>query len=392
MGNSPSYAKIATVSWYREGGRAYGLKGYEEAAKRFDDLGTARREDGKRLLEGRTVVITGCNQGIGFHAAEQCARLGAHVHMLVRTVAKGEEAAAEIRKAAPDAQVDVHGLDVSDFDAVNAFGSGAPVIFKAPIDVLVNNAGCMPDQRTLTKQGHETIVATTIGGTGLLTHHLLPLMAPNGRVINVSSGGQYTVAPRVGDLDLPELSGKDYDGTLIYAYAKRWQVQLTKWMAEHVKEGGGHQYAGIGFYSMHPGWAKTAGVQNAMASFAEKQEKNGNPLRTAAQGADTITFLAAATEPMLRKAAQESAHHPWEDEAAAKEDGKDEKDAARARAATLPPPVASGTFWCDRAVVPYDMAYGGTAWNPEERHVLATAAARFCGRDEPFLAMPTRET
>jgi dehydrogenase/reductase SDR family protein 12 len=233
-----------------------------------------------------------------------------------------------------------HILDVSDFDAVRDFATkyvpAHVVTNDKRIDVLVNNAGCMPTERQETKQGHEAIVATALGGAVLLTHLLLPHMSESARVINVASGGQYTVGPRIGDLDLPSLTGKSYDGTLIYAYAE--SVSRTR--------------PGISFYSMHPGWADTAGVKHAMPSFREKRQKSGDTLRTPAQGADTITFLAAAAVELLAKGVSSE---------------------------QMGPPPGNGAFWFDRKVVPRDMPYSGTHWTQAQRAELADAAARHCG-------------
>jgi dehydrogenase/reductase SDR family protein 12 len=352
MGNHTSYAKFATLFWYREGCHSYGTKGYETACKTFSDLTQLHGAGGGRLLDGRVVLITGANQGIGYEAALQCAKLGGEVHLLCRDGEKGSKAADTIRAEVGGASVRSHILDVNDFDAVRDFATkyvpAHVVTNDKRIDVLVNNAGCMPTERQETKQGHEAIVATALGGAVLLTHLLLPHMSDSARVINVASGGQYTVGPRIGDLNLPSLTGKCYDGTLVYAYAKRWTTELTQTMAESVSR----TRPGISFYSMHPGWADTAGVKHAMPSFREKRQKSGDALRTPAQGADTITFLAAAPVELLAEGVSSEQRGP---------------------------PPGNGAFWFDRKVVPRDMPYSGTHWTQAQRAELADAAARYCG-------------
>ena len=56
------------------------------------------------------------------------------------------------------------------------------------------------------------------------------------------------------------------------------------------------QLAGTGVvvHAMHPSWADTPGVQSSLPRFYELTRPL---LRTPAQGADTIVWLGAATEP-----------------------------------------------------------------------------------------------
>src|SRR5436305_4537477 len=59
--------------------------------------------------EGRTVVVTGANSGIGLVAARELARAGARVVLAVRDPARGEQAAASI-----PGEREVRQLDLSD--------------------------------------------------------------------------------------------------------------------------------------------------------------------------------------------------------------------------------------------------------------------------------------
>ena len=103
-------------------------------------------------------------------------------------------------------------------------------------------------------------------------------------MIQVSSGGMYT---QRFDLATLEMGPDDYDGTVAYARAKRAQLVL---MHEWVRRTDG---SGVAFHAMHPGWADTPGVRDALPGFARVM---GPFLRTPEQGADTIVWLAAAPE------------------------------------------------------------------------------------------------
>jgi NAD(P)-dependent dehydrogenase (short-subunit alcohol dehydrogenase family) len=157
-----------------EGWRHFLKSGYAARAKHFDDAPFARD------LRGTHVVVTGANQGIGFQVAKQLALQRASVHMVCRSEERGEKAlralkeevaAANADGSPPDVTLDV--CDVSDAKAVRAFAR-AYVESGRPLHCLVNNAGCMVHERTLTPEGMETNFATNTLGTYALTEGLLP--------------------------------------------------------------------------------------------------------------------------------------------------------------------------------------------------------------------------
>jgi NAD(P)-dependent dehydrogenase (short-subunit alcohol dehydrogenase family) len=84
----------------------------------------------------------------------------------------------------------------------------------------------------------------------------------------------------------PERDESDYDGPRFYANAKRAQVMLAEEFAR--REGNG-----VGFHSMHPGWADTPGLEKSLPRF----HRAASPLlRDAGQGADTAVWLLADPE------------------------------------------------------------------------------------------------
>ncbi|MCV6977958.1 SDR family NAD(P)-dependent oxidoreductase [Mycobacterium bourgelatii] len=236
-------------------------------------------------LRGRTALVTGANRGLGKAIAEGLARLGATVLLTVRDREKGEQARAEIIADDPDALVQVEVCDVSDLGGVQIFATD--LMRRIPrLDVLIHNAGVLPESRTETVDRHEVTLATHVLGPMLLTECLVPVLAESGdaRVILVSSGGMYTQSLPVAD---PEYRYGRYRGTTAYARTKRLQVAFTpilaqRWAPHH-----------IGVYAMHPGWADTPGVAAALPRF---RSLTGRLLRTPEEGADTAIWL-AATDP-----------------------------------------------------------------------------------------------
>ena len=108
------------------------------------------------------------------------------------------------------------------------------------------------------------------------------------RVIAVTSGGMYT--QRV-DLDDLEGASEPFSGPRAYARAKRTQVALVREWARRLGPAG--LASGVTVNAMHPGWADTPGLAEALPAFHRIM---GPLLRSPAEGADTLVWLAAAPE------------------------------------------------------------------------------------------------
>ncbi len=250
---------------------SFDRNGYRRHARRFVAA------DLQVSLTGKTVLITGANSGLGFAAARALAALGASVHLLCRDPSRGEKALAAILAELPSASVSLQVLDVANLADVRRFTDA----FGEPVDVLINNAGVLPDTLTRTGEGHEVTFATNVLGPHALTLGVLPqLQRAKGRVVTVTSGGMFAQK-----LDLRVLEGrvKTFDGVAAYAQTKRAEVILSEQWAVKAPE--------VTFSTMHPGWADTPSVRSSLPTFYRLTR---TILRTPAEGADTIIWLAAA--------------------------------------------------------------------------------------------------
>ena len=248
--------------------------GYARHARRF------QADDLKVDLAGRTALVTGPTSGLGRAAALGLARLGAEVVLLCRDLARGRALQRELRLATGHRRVSVEQVDLADLGSVRAFARR----FGAPrVDVLVHNAGVLPDERVLSPDGLELTWATNVAGPYLLTRLLLPRLkrAPQGRIVVVSSGGMYAQRLSLDDLDWRQ---RAFDGVAAYAQSKRAEVVLTELLAERLGR------TRVTVNAMHPGWADTPGVRRSLPRFHRLMKAR---LRTPAQGADTIVWLAA---------------------------------------------------------------------------------------------------
>jgi dehydrogenase/reductase SDR family protein 12 len=236
-------------------------------------------------LEGQTVVITGATSGIGYATATALARLGAAVHFLARDPARATDARRRIAAASGSQRISYGLADLDDPSSVRAF-AGDYLSTHGRLDVLIHNAGAIHASYQTNGDGTELTVAGQVLAPFLLTSLLLPALLAVGqsRVITVSSAGMYTQRLDPAILQLP---ASGYRGVTAYAQAKRAQVALSREWARRLAG------TGVTFHATHPGWVNTPGIAAALPRFHAIMRPL---LRTPAQGADTIIWL-ATTEP-----------------------------------------------------------------------------------------------
>ena len=253
--------------------------GFKRHAKTF------HTDDIPEHLGHRHIVVTGANSGIGFAAAEVWAARGARVTLVCRNAERGADAQAALRALSPSAHIELIVADLSELSAVATVTSQ----LEGPIHALVHNAGNMVHELQHSPDGFEIITALHVIVPYALTQALLPQLKAGaqegcGRIIFVSSGGMYT---QPFDGDALETPPSPYDGTRHYAQTKRAQVVLAQALHAQVCS------QGISAHAMHPGWVDTPAVRRAMPTFFKMTR---SILRTPAQGADTVAWLAVGPE------------------------------------------------------------------------------------------------
>ena len=186
----------------------------------YTNLGFALRsprwdESDLAAMDGKVVLVTGATSGLGEAAASGFARLGASVWLVARSRERGEDARTRIAEQTGSDDVHVGICDLSDLRSVRRFAEQCEA-GPGRLDVLVNNAGVLTEERSLSRDGIELTLATNVVGPFLLTKLLMPLLLRSApaRVINVSSGGMYTQGLHVEDLQ--SARGR-FRGTAAYA-------------------------------------------------------------------------------------------------------------------------------------------------------------------------------
>lgn len=124
---------------------------------------------------GRAAVVTGANSGIGYAAARELARRGAHVVLACRSPERGAAALERMSSEVPDGSVELIRLDLGDLGSVRDFAK-AYARASDRLDLLVNNAGVMAVAQGRTADGFETQFGTNHLGHFALTGLLLPTL------------------------------------------------------------------------------------------------------------------------------------------------------------------------------------------------------------------------
>jgi len=184
-------------------------------------------------MQGKTVLITGGNSGIGKFTAIGLAKQGAKVVFTSRSQRKGDVARAEIREAANTQQVEFMMLDLADFASIERFA--AEFLAKHErLDVLVLNAGLVLDQRSTTKQGFETTFGVNHLGHMFLTELLLDRVKASApaRIVVLSSAAHK--GARAG-LDFDDLNAeRKYSGWIAYCQSKLANILFTRALAKRL--------------------------------------------------------------------------------------------------------------------------------------------------------------
>ena len=251
----------------------------------------------------KVAVVSGANKGIGFHIARGlCAGLPASstVYVGSRDAANGERAAAAINADGLRSNAKFLQLDLTDESSISAAAATLRDAHPDGIDVLVNNAGFAFKNAATEPTGVQAKVTLGVNyyGTRAVCAALVPLMKPNGRVVNVGSMAQSAVSGALQEqllspsLDMPKLdelcanfirdaeAGIDLESrgwpTSTYAMSKAAVHGLTRiYAADQLAAGNG-----VTVNVCCPGWCKSD-----MAGW-------DRPPKTAEEGADTPLYLA----------------------------------------------------------------------------------------------------
>jgi NAD(P)-dependent dehydrogenase (short-subunit alcohol dehydrogenase family) len=242
-------------------------------------------------MQGKVVVVTGSNVGIGFETAVGVAALEATTVLACRNQAKAKAAAREITKRTWNDDVHVVSLDLADLASVRKAAEDILTRWDR-LDILVNNAGGAWSARQETEQGFEYTFGVNHLGHFFLTNLLVSRLragAPS-RIINVTSVGHHFAryGMRFDDLQ----SERGYDGMEAYCRSKLANVLFTRQLAKRLDD------ANVTVNAAHPGPVRSSfGMDGDLHGFMSIGMRLVRPFEISPKrGARTSLHLATSPD------------------------------------------------------------------------------------------------
>ncbi|XP_059222321.1 retinol dehydrogenase 13-like, partial [Stomoxys calcitrans] len=236
-------------------------------------------------IDGKVVIVTGCNTGIGKEIALELAKRGGRVYMACRDEQKCEKARQELIELTGNTNVFNRTLNLASLQSVRDFVAK----FKEEenrLDILINNAGIMGTPYQLTEDGYEQQFAVNHLGHFLLTNLLLDMLkasAPS-RIVVVSS-----VAYRVGQIQKDDInSEKSYGFFKAYGQSKLANILFTRKLAAMLKNSNDK----VDVNCLHPGSVQSEITRNNTFMSIVNAIGSKLVLRSTKGGAQTAIYLA----------------------------------------------------------------------------------------------------
>jgi NAD(P)-dependent dehydrogenase (short-subunit alcohol dehydrogenase family) len=242
-------------------------------------------------MQGKVVVVTGSNVGIGKETAIGVAQLGATTVPACRNEQKAREAAIDVRKRTGNDDVEAVALDLSDLKSV-ADAAKSILTRWDRLDVLVNNAGGVWTQRSETAQGFEQTFGVNHLAPFYLTSLLLDRLCGSApaRIVNVASFGHHMARRGMRFEDLQ--SEQHYSGMEASTRSKLANVLFTRELARRLAE------TSVRVNVLHPGPVRSGfGMDGDMTGLMGLGNRFIRPFEIGpAAGVKTSVYLASSTE------------------------------------------------------------------------------------------------
>jgi NAD(P)-dependent dehydrogenase (short-subunit alcohol dehydrogenase family) len=223
-----------------------------------------------------TILVTGATDGLGKRVAQELAAKGTTVLLHGRSPERLAATLEELRSQTGGEKVNSYLADLSSLAAVRDLAERILSEYDR-LDVLVNNAGIIIQERKESEDGYELTFAVNYLSHFLLTSLLLPLLKGSApaRVVNVASAGQSPI-----DFDDPMLE-RGYDAMRAYSQSKLAQIMFTFELAERLSG------TGVSVNALHP--ASLMDTKMVHDTF-------GYTMSTVEEGTEAVVRLAVSQE------------------------------------------------------------------------------------------------
>lgn len=257
----------------------------------------------ERLLENKTAIITGANQGLGFEIARKYIEAGASVTICARNEVLLNQAKQQLQSILrPGQEILTQSADVSKIDDVKSVVAATVEKFDH-IDILVNNAGVYGPKGAIEDvdwQEWVRAIEINLYGSVLMCRAVLPYFKAQGRgkIVQLSGGGATNPLPLIS----------------AYAVSKAAIVRFVETLAEEVRENR------IDVNAIAPGALNTrmldevleAGPQKVGQAFYDRSLKQkqtgGAPLD---KGAQLAVFLGSSLSDGITGKLISAVWDPW---------------------------------------------------------------------------------
>ena len=229
-----------------------------------------------RDLEQETILVTGATDGLGKRVGSELAQRGATVLLHGRSRERLEATFEEVRNETGSEKLRYYLADLSSLEEAREL-AGRIFSDEERLDVLVNNAGIIAQERKEGEEGYELTFTVNYLSHFLLTSLLLPLLEDSApaRVVNVASAGQSPI-----DFHDPMLE-RGYDAMRAYTQSKLAQIIFTFELADHLQD------TGVTVNALHP--ASLMDTKMVRGTF-------GYTMSTVEEGAEAVVRLAVSPE------------------------------------------------------------------------------------------------
>ena len=236
-------------------------------------------------MEGKVVIVTGANSGIGKVTARELARQGATVVLGCRNEGRGTAARDELRRDTGRTDIELLLVDLASEASIRDFAQEVLSRYDR-LDVLVNNAGVYLPKRQTTMDGFEATFGINHLGTFLLTHLLLDRLkttAPS-RVVTLSSAGHMG-----GRIDFDDLMAeRRYVPMRVYCNSKLANLLFARELARRLDG------TGVTSNAVHPGAVGTEFAQDEPGLFNMAMKAFKPFILTPEKGARTTIHAASS--------------------------------------------------------------------------------------------------
>jgi NAD(P)-dependent dehydrogenase (short-subunit alcohol dehydrogenase family) len=240
-------------------------------------------------LEGKTILITGATNGIGKVAALELAKKGAEVVVVGRNPQKTEQVVKHIKIDSGNSAISGLIADLSSLAEVRQLAQAYRQKYPH-LHVLINNAGGIFANRTLTADGFEYTFSLNHLAYFLLTNLLVDMLVKDApaHIINISSRSHQGAA--MNFTDLQNERNYNFGGLRAYGQSKLANLLFTYELARRLAG------TGVTANAVHPGTVATGFGENNRGAMRVSMRIYHQFALTPEQGADTIIYLASSPE------------------------------------------------------------------------------------------------